>query len=144
MPSSVSDFGTETWLGVLLGINPPIAGYWVALCSDEPGLGADGTILVELEPTNPDYARQYYPAGELSWGLNGASVTNLDEIDFGTPSADWGPVGFYALCDSATDGEFYAVGEFANPQVVTAGYAMVIPPGGIVLSLASQDDSITL
>ena len=144
MAGGLTDFGAAAWLAALLSVGDPIPGYYVALCSDEPGVASDGTILAELEPADPSYARQPYGVGDLNWDTSGNSITNLNEIDFGTPLTDWGPIAYFALCDSPVDGELYGFFEFANPQYVAVGFEMVIPAGGIVLSLASQEDAITL
>lgn len=144
MPSGIADFGATAWLSALFGIDADISGYYVALCSDEPGVASDGTILVELEPADPAYARQPYAAGGANWASNGGDLTTLIDIDFGVPTVDWGLVTHFALLTDAVDGDLYGWGEFLSPQYVSAGDAMVIPAGGVVVSLAAQDNSITV
>lgn len=143
MTSGVSDFGAGAWLSSLFGIDAPIAGYYVALCQDEPGPAADGDILTVLEPLpGTGYARQFYSAGGSHWAADSAYVTNLVEIVFPLPFDDWGRLTHYVLTDSASGGEIYAWGAFTNPQTVTAGYSISIPVGGILLALSSLENSI--
>lgn len=145
MPSGVSDFGAGAWLSALFGVTAPITSYYIALASDEPGPAADGTILAALEPPpGTGYARQLYAADNTHWAGNGAYLTNLIEIDFPFPTADWGRLTHYVLADSLVDGQIYAWGAFTNPQNVTAGYAISLPVGGVVLSLSSLENSITV
>jgi hypothetical protein len=144
MSSDITDFGAGAWLGALLGVTDPITGYFVALASDAPGVAADGDILADLEPAFDDYARQPYGTGPGLWALNGNVITNLVDVDFGVPAADWGPLTHYVLCDSLVSGQLYGYGLLANPQTVQAGFSVVMPAGGLVLTLASQDDSITV
>lgn len=145
MPSGVSDFGAGAFLSALFGITADITGYYVALCSDAPGPAADGTILTALEPAGGSgYARQAYAAGASNWAANGSYLTNLVEILFPLPLGDWGRLTHYALTDSLTNGDLYAWGAFTNPQNVTASYSISIPVGGIVLSLSSLENSITV
>lgn len=144
MPDGISDFGAGAWLSALFGVTADITGYYVALCNAEPGVASDGTILADLEPVDGAYARQAYGVGALNWAVNGNYLVSLAEIGFGFPTIDWGLITHYAMLTDDVDGDLYAWGEFANPEYVTAGYEFTIPEGGVVLSLASQDNSITL
>ncbi len=144
MAAGISDFGAFSWLSALFGVTSPITGYYVALASEEPGVASDGVILADLEPVDPGaYARQPYGVGPTNWGLNGNTITNLVEIDFGTPLVDWGLVSHYVLCTDPTAGDIYGFGVFLNPQTVSAGFDLTIPAGGLVFTLGSLDDSIT-
>lgn len=144
MAAGIADYGTAAWLSALFGVTADITGYYVALCSGEPGVASDGTILAELEPSDGAYARQAYGVGDTNWAVNGNAITNLLELDYGIPSIDWGLITHYALCNALTGGDLYGWGEFVSAQFVSAQYLMVIPPGGIVVSLAPQDNSVTV
>jgi hypothetical protein len=145
MPNGVTDFGAGAWMSALFGIDSDITSYYLALASDEPGIASDGTILAALEPPDgSNYARQPYPTGGSYWAANGSYLTNLVEIVFPLPFTDWGRLAYYVLCDSLTDGEVYAWGEFTNPQYVTTAYSMSLPVGGVVLSLGSLENSISV
>ena len=146
MPSGVSDFGAATWLAALFGVIEPITGYYVALCADEPGPDIDGDMLADLEPgtADPTYQRVFYGVGAGNWGTNGNFLTTTNDVDFGLPGADWGIVNHFALCDQPSGGDIYAWGEFLNPQYVGADVQMLVPAGGLVLTLSSLDNSIAI
>jgi len=149
MSSGVTDFGTGAWLGALFGVDPDITGYFIALCSEEPGRDTDGTILAAIEPVDPSYVRQAYGTGGANWGLNDTYLTTLNDIDFGVPSVDWGSITHYALCtndnsDPLDLGDVYAFGEFLNPQYVSAAVDMTIPAGGVVIAMASLENAIAV
>lgn len=145
MASGIADFGASTWLAAVFGVVDPSAGYWIALCSDEPGPAADGDTLADLEPAaETAYRRIHYLAGPDNWEVDGTFLTNLLPVVFPLPFEDWGRLTHYALCTAATSGSLYAWGVFTNPQNVLAGYSMIIPPGGIVVSLTSVDNSIAI
>jgi len=144
LPSGVTDYGANAWLGVALAVTDPIDGYYIALCTVEPGIDFDGDILADVEPADGAYARQLYASGPTNWGTDGSYGTNLLEIDFGVPTVDWGFLPYYALCTAATSGDLYSFGEFLSPEYVQAGAPVVIPAGGIVLGLASVQDSIAV
>lgn len=138
MPSNVTDWGASQYLSILHGIVSLPPGYYVALCSDEPGPLADGSILAGLEPADTAYHRRYIPLDAASWAdpTIGGYVANLIALDFGIPGLDWGLLPYFALCDSATAGEVFAYGEFNQPAYVTASYDVQIPPGAITLALS--------
>lgn len=144
MGSAICDFGATAWLAALFGVEDPITEYWIALASDEPGPGADGTVLADLEPTDSAYHRQHYDAGPDNWATSDNVIANLADIDFGFPLADWGMQTHFVLCSAVTEGDLYAYGLFVRPVFVEAGVHMIIPPGGALLTLSSQDDSITV
>lgn len=145
MTSGLSDFGAGAWLAALFGVTAPIAGYYLALASDDPGPDGDGDTLADLEPPpGTGYARQFYSAGDAWWSANDSYLTNTVEIDFPLPFDDWGRITHYVLCDARSGGDIYAWGAFTNPQNVTAGYSISLPVGGVVLSLASLENSIAL
>lgn len=145
MTSGISDYGAGAWLASLFGVTDPIEGYWVALASDDPGSDGDGDTLADLEPPpGVGYARLFIAAGPANWSANDSYLTNLVEVDFPLPWDDWGPISHYVLCDSATSGDVYGWGALTNPQQVTAGYSVSIPVGGLVVSLASLENSIAL
>jgi hypothetical protein len=144
MPSGVADFGAEAWLQIAFGVIEPADVYWIALCSSEPGPGMDGDVVSDLEPDDPSYHRVSYDTGASAWATNTGFITNISDIAFPFPSQDWGPVNHYGLLTAETGGELYAWGEFLNPQYVTVDYGMVIPAGGLVVTMTSLDNSIAV
>lgn len=145
MTSGLSDYGAGAWLASLFGVTDVIHGYYVALASDDPGVDGNGDTLADLEPPpGTGYARQFYPSGSGFWTANDSYITNSAEVDFPLPYDDWGRVTHYVLCDAASGGDIYAWGAFTNPQNVGSGVAVSIPVGGVVISLASLENSIAL
>lgn len=144
MSAAVTDFGATSWLSILFGITSLPSNYWIALCQGEPGVDTDGTILSDLEPSDPSYARQLYGASGTQWGANGGHVANLLDVPFGLAALDWGFLDHFALCTAATDGDVWAYGEISQALVVEAGFDVTLSAGAIVLAMLSVDDSITI
>lgn len=142
VPSGVSDYGSATWLGALFGVVPLPDTYYLALCGDEPGTAMDGTMLSGLEPDDPGYGRIPYNTGAEFWDSNGPYLTNTQLIEFPPPEDDWGYLTHFALCTAQGDGQVYAWGELFNPQFVTTGIGMMLPPGALVLGLHALDNTI--
>lgn len=143
MPSGVTDYGATQWAQVITGAISLPSSYWIALCDEEPGTDMDGTVLADLEPVG-GYGRVQYLTGPTYWDNNGQYVTNLNTISFGIPTADWGMITHFALCDASSGGDLYAFGEFMNPQDVTTQTSFTIPQGGIILALYSLQPSIAV
>lgn len=144
MASNVTDWGAAQYLSMIFGLITPPAGYYIALCTEEPGTVADGTVLTEIEPTDTAYSRVYYPAGLSAWSdpTIDLNTSNLNQVDFGVPGIDWGVITHYAICDSITDGNLYSYGEFNVPVYVSSTYEVAIPIGGITVALYNQLPSI--
>jgi hypothetical protein len=131
-------------MAALFGVSTALPGFYVALCTDAPGIDSDGSIVADLEPADVAYDRQAYGVGATHWGTNANYLTNTDDIDFGIPAADWGLINHYALLDAASGGDIYAFGEFLNGQFVPAGFEFIIPAGGIIIALSALEDSIAI
>ena len=146
MPAGVADFGSETWLEMVFGITPLATNYYIALLSDEASEGMDGDMISDLEPwaLDPTYARQTYGVGSSNWATNDGFITNINEIDFPIPQADWEYITHFAIVDAPTSGNLFAWGEFLNPQYVSSSVQMIIPAGGIVITLFPLDNSIAV
>lgn len=144
MSAGVSDFGAAAWVQMMFGVVDVPENYWIALCNDEPGTGMDGTIIAALEPTDSAYGRVEVATGPSDWAASDNYLTNINPIDFGVPTEDWGRITDFAICSAATDGELYAWGMLVSPQWATAGYSIILPPGGIVVALAALENSIAI
>lgn len=145
MASGVSDFGVATWLPALFGITTAPAGYWVGLLSNEPGPASDGDTVTVLEPgPATGYARIWYAAGSAGWAAAGPYVSNLNDIEFGTPTDAWGPVNHFVLCTAATSGDLYGWGELVAPLSVLPGAPVTIPAGALVVTMNSLVSSIAV
>lgn len=152
MSISVADYGSAFWLGMLVGINTVPAQYWVALLINDADEGYDGTVLAAVEPVLTDellvatgYLRRPYGVGAGSWSsTEGGFTTNTIAISYPVPTADWGIVLGWALCTSSVAGELFAFGEFDNPQYVAAGNALIIPAGGLTLTMTGPTNTIVV
>jgi hypothetical protein len=144
MPSGIGDYGAANWIGALLGINPVPTGYYVGLCTSEPGTAMDGDVLSDIEPSGGGYGRQRINYGGGNWELGDNYATNTAEVSFGLATADWGLLTHYALLSAPFGGGLFAWGEFLNPVYVQAGFAVNVPAGGIVLALSALDSPIAV
>ncbi len=112
---------------------------WVALTTEIPAPGSTGDDLVE--PDDPAYVRAEYGIGSDFWeDTERGGVQNTDGIYFPTITADWGEVLGWALCDAATSGNAYVVGELLTPGRILFDPANdqipVLGAGAIVLRQA--------
>lgn len=144
MPSGVADYGATTWLGMLFGVTAVPSGYYVAAFVDEPGDSMDGSMFSELEPSDPSYARRLVAANATKWSLDGAYLTNTEEVRFPAASEDQGILPYYGLCSALTGGELYSWGEILNPAPIYTGGILVLPEGAIVVSLTALSDPIAV
>jgi hypothetical protein len=142
MASGVAQYGANFCLGCFLGLITPPSQFWIGLVTADPGPIADGDIVSALEPSDPNYHRVSYATGSSNWALNNGLSTNIHEIDFPLPLQDWGFITHYVMLDAEHGGNLYGYGILANPQRVTVGYAMGLPPGGIALIQTSLQNSI--
>lgn len=145
MPGGIADYGTEQWLGQLFGLVATPSQYFIALLTAEPGPGMDGDIISELEPDpTAGYGRRSIGYGADYWMLNGSILTNQATLDYGIPTDDWGILTHWAMTSAADSGSLYSWGEFLNPVAATTSQQIVLPPGGITISLHSLEDSIAV
>lgn len=143
MGNAITDFGCSLLAGLAVGIGSVPTDFYVALCTDEPGTGWDGTMLETIEPTDISYARKVLASGSSGWTLSpNGYVLNAVGLDFGVPAAPWGVINHFALCDAITDGNLIYFGEYAVPANATTAYDIQIQPGGIVIALANLVASI--
>ena len=144
MPAAVTDFGAPAWLSALFAVTTRPTSYWLALLSDPPGEATDGTIIADLEPAGGGYARQSYGTGGGNWDVNGNYLVNLNAIDFGIATTDWGSVDHFGLCTASSGGDVYAYGELADAVFVETDYHLIVPAGGIAIALVTLAESIAI
>lgn len=75
------------------------ATVYMALFTATPGDSGGGT-----EVTGGSYVRKAVTNDNTQWSRTGDTVTNLNAIDFVTPTADWGIVGWVGVYDASTSG----------------------------------------
>lgn len=114
----------------------PPADYYLALIKDKaPTAYDDGDVLDE--PVESGYARVRLENVAITWTDDGELhvVSNADEIKFLTPVADWGSIGFWALCNAPEGGNVYFVGEMEEPVIIREGVRPLIEPRDLVIEL---------
>lgn len=145
MPSAFTSWGQGQFLNICLNLASPPASFWLALCTDEPGIDADGTTIADLEPDSAaGYARVEIPVDSANWtnALGTTYATNIFDITFPTPTDIWGVINHFALCSLDTAGEVYIYGEFDVSSEVDTTAPFLIPAGGIVIVFSSVLPSI--
>lgn len=112
------------------------ATWYIALYTTAPNqeTGASG-----VEVTGGSYARAAvtnnttnFPnatAGDPSTKSNGTAIT------FATPSASWGTVVAYALCDASTAGNIVATNNLTTSKTINSGDSVSFPIGQLVFTL---------
>ena len=140
----ITDYGSDALIEL---VSYSGACDYLALLTAIPYGSIDGTALYEFEPTWADYVRQPID----SWSTStGGLVYNETGIEYLVPAdaedydgVDDQVVG-WALCDSASDGNVYIMGEFVEPIAVLAETSILILPGmisvGISTTQAGDDD----
>lgn len=112
----------------------PTAGIgtvYIALCFVVPGTTDDATRLIE--PVGLGYARKSYAGGWLT-GQPGEAF-NGNQITFALPSADWGVLRGWAMCNTLTAGKVIASGALRAPTPVKVGTQPIIATRGIRVAL---------
>ena len=125
MPSATtSDFLYQKQMDYLLKNTPvftPPSSLWVALFTSTPSLNGTGGVEVSLVGTN--YSRVQIQASNGWQGPSGANLeySNLLELVFGVPSANWGTIVGAGLYDAAEAGNLYYVSYLTTSKTVSNG-----------------------
>jgi len=125
MPSSTtSNFYYQKSMDYLLKNTPvftPPTSLWVSLFTSTPSL--DGTGGVEVSTVGTNYARVQILASNGWQGPSGANLeySNLQELVFGVPSANWGTIVGAGLHDAATAGNLYYISFLTTSKTVSNG-----------------------
>lgn len=143
MTSNITDFGESYFAGCLFGATstvPPL--FWLALCTAQPLITDDGTMLQE-PPTASGYARQQVPnSSSFFSGASAGSVVNTGTATYPVASATWPLVGHYALLDAATGGNMYLFGTLQLQRQVLQGHQAAFGPGQLSLNVTGIRQSI--
>ncbi|MCC7144233.1 MAG: hypothetical protein IT349_19230 [Candidatus Eisenbacteria bacterium] len=80
-----------------------------------------GTNLNEV--TGSGYARIEVAQSDAKWSAPGAAglTQNVDAVEFGAPSADWGSIGHWFIADHATAGNLLLLASLSSVFVVNSG-----------------------
>lgn len=110
----------------------PPTSYYIALSSTEPQ--ADKTGITE--PTLGNYARIRIDKNTTNFltSVNGV-VKNKVSLQSNESTASWGNLPYYAIFDSATDGNLLWGGALVNPRNMDIEMQLIIDPNGLTFTL---------
>jgi hypothetical protein len=104
--------------------------YYVALSTTQPA--DDGTNVTE--PSGGSYARIAVTKNTTNFPTTSTrSISNGVDITFATPTGDWGVLGWYALYDASTSGNFQGWGAFSEALHVTATTGPCVIDAGVMV-----------
>jgi hypothetical protein len=89
------------------------------------------------EPDSDDYSRIEIPNDLANWANDSQpqEIYNVLPAQYVTATADWGQIGFWALCNAQVDGYNFLVGDLENPLLVSTGDQVEISEGDLSVSL---------
>lgn len=102
---------------------------WISLHTADPG--EDGTTG---EASGSGYARVQYNASSTNWTRTNNSVTNANDITFGTLSGSLGPITHFAVWDASSAGNCLYVGAFASSRSFLSGDTPKINASGLTIT----------
>lgn len=140
MGISLSEYGANTILEVLLNKTTMPTSLWIALSRQQIDPVWDGDDLAFYEPDDPAYARIEIPLDAGFTDPEGGVSANTDTYQWDTPSEDWGQIGFFALLTEETSGEVFYIGDLASPFYVAMNGEVSLDAGTINLTVASLTD----
>lgn len=89
------------------------------------------------EPVVDDYSRVEIANDLSNWvgDIQPQLMLTSQNIRFPTAIADWGVMGYWALCDSPHEGSNYFVGSLEAPLAILAGDTALIGAGDLSVAL---------
>jgi len=109
---------------------------YVGLSTTDPLQDGSGIT----EPSTGGYARVICDSWTVSGSITnqnsvadaaGVNAQNTSEIDFGTPSADWGTIAYAFTADASTSGNIRQVCKLDVAQLCNAGNPVSIAAGAL-------------
>lgn len=94
------------------------AAIYLALFTAAPSDSGGGT-----EVTGTGYARVAVTQADAKWNIptTGGVFTNIDDITFPAPTANWGQVTHFGIFDANTSGNLLIWGALTTPKTVNNG-----------------------
>lgn len=135
MSSGTSSYASTLWLPVLFGLATIPVNMFAGLVTQQPRANDDGGTVSAYEPDDAAYRRVTVGIGSSWWDAINGTVANHSQLNFATPTADWGTITQVILCDQVSLGNLLAWGDLRNPQPVLAGVAPNFPAGSLVMSM---------
>jgi len=88
------------------------------------------------EVSGVDYAREETAGsdwGNATFTIPIGSISNVNDIDFGTAGGAWGTVDSVAIFDAATDGNMLITGDIVVPRPIVLNDPVKYPAGTLTL-----------
>lgn len=125
----------RSWFG---RTTEPPPNYYLALVREiAPTPYMSGSELDE--PLVEDgYIRVAIPNEAVEWDSEEGLLhvtSNTNEFPFVTATADWGRIGYWALCNADVGGYTYFIGEMEEEQIILAGDQAVLGADELTLEL---------
>lgn len=126
----LTDAFHEALMGAVVGDDhaPTFPDVWFLAFYDENG----------DELTEAGYQRVAVPNTSQVWEIDGATATNLDPIDAGTPEEAWPDIHFVGLLDDTGTPVFYT--PLDDPYGPIEGQAVSLDAGGLTVSLGLEEE----
>jgi len=113
-----------------LGADGPVeTNFFIALHTVAPA--TDGTGGTEVSGTG--YARQS-TTPDTDYTRTGQSVTNDNDIDFGTAGSAWGTVVAVTIWDASTSGNLVYVKTLVAPRTIASGDPVKFNAGDLIFT----------
>lgn len=107
---------------------------WIALYTATPTAAGGGT---EVSTSGTNYSRLSVTNDGTSWTTSASGVkSNLNLLDFGTATANWGTVVAGAIVSATTAGSILYFGPLTSSKTINNGDGFRIPIAGLVLTEA--------
>lgn len=115
---------------------PPTELY-LALVRQTPPTPYVSGLELDEPPTDAGYSRAQVLNEAISWEGNGQLnvISNAIDIAWSPALADWGRIGYWAICASQEGGYVYFVGKMEEEKTVLAGDTALIPADALVIEL---------
>lgn len=106
---------------------------WLALFTTDPGEDGDQTGEVGA---GIGYSRQPLTASMAATTLATGRATNAAILSFGPATGDWGPVGYFGVCDAVSAGTVLIYAPIATPMIIASGDAPPVSAGDLEIAFA--------
>lgn len=137
MAGGVTRVGANRLLDLLVGQNASApATLYVGLATEAPTETTTGTTV--SEPSGGAYARVSKTNNSTNFSAASSSTkTNATDVDFPTPTASWGTVRYWILCDASSGGNLLMWGRLSTPITIASGAAPTLAAGAMSIRIAS-------
>ncbi len=123
--SSATDYWHQKLMDFMLkgGTLVPAGTLWISLFTTVPGLSGTGGTEVSTSSTGYGRVSMLSGAGSQWAGPTGANkeYTNIVDLQYGAPIADWGTIKGLGIWDAETGGNLLYVGVLGTAKPVSNG-----------------------